>query len=156
YRSDGTTAGTQPVVDVRIASGDDFFWQGFQELGGKLYFPCELGTAGQELCVSDGTAAGTRIVKDIRPGIASSSPRFLGRLGGKLLFSAQVPASLTGLWVTDGTSAGTLELLGPGVNADAISTFERDFAVIGANAYVPCFTAATGFELCKTDGTVAG
>lgn len=157
YKSDGTTAGTQVVATARVFGSDDYWWQTLQVAGGKLYFPCDLSgaAAGAELCVSDGTTAGTLLVKDLRAGTASSDPRFIGRLGTKLVFSANVP-SFRGLWITDGTSAGTIELLPPPTNGDAINQYEEDLAVIGTAAYLPCFTAATGYELCRTDGTVAG
>lgn len=158
YKSDGTTAGTQPLATAQVFSSNAYFSMGFHVMGGNLYFPCEIAGSGSELCVTDGTAAGTKVVKDIRPGAASSSPHLLGSVGNKLLFSAQManPLNLNALWASDGTDAGTIQLIAPATNSDVIGTYEENFAVLGANAFVPCYTSATGFELCKTNGTVAG
>jgi ELWxxDGT repeat protein len=154
YRSDGTPAGTQILVASVGPSGR------WQEMGGKLYFGCEIAPAGQELCVTDGTAAGTSMVKEIFPGIQSGEPIFLGVAGTRLVFSAVNDPQFfaRGLWSTDGTAAGTVELVRPpgGGFQDAIDRNADPAAILAGRAYLPCFTTLAGFELCKTDGTVAG
>ena len=57
-------------------------------LGDQLYFVAEDGIHGRELFVNDGTAGGTRLVRDINPGPASSGIRFLTPFGDRLLFTA--------------------------------------------------------------------
>ncbi|WP_239470202.1 ELWxxDGT repeat protein [Archangium violaceum] len=44
---------------------------------------------GAELWRSDGTEAGTSLVKDLAPGLASSEPRFLTLAQGTVFFAAQ-------------------------------------------------------------------
>lgn len=152
WRSDGTDAGTVQLAALQATSNG-------RELGGKLYFGCGNATSGTELCVTDGTAAGTSIVKDLVPGIRSGEPIFLGVVGARLLFSAVDASSslaLRGLWSTDGTSAGTIRLLAPAPNGDVLTRFQDTSATLGGFAYFGCYTAATGSELCRTDGTVAG
>ena len=39
------------------------------EVNGKLFFVAQNTTTGQELWTSDGTASGTKLVKDIYPGL---------------------------------------------------------------------------------------
>jgi ELWxxDGT repeat protein len=151
YRSDGTAAGTQ--VAAAIAPSGISRWQ---VMDGLLYLPCSFPASGLELCVTDGTAAGTRVVRDLRTGSQSSSPRILGVLGSKLLFTAEPESIRRGLWATDGTTAGTLELLTPPNPGDAVGYYQDDFIVFGGQAFVPCYTSATGSELCRTDGTRAG
>ena len=65
------------------------------------------GANGQELWKSDGTAGGTAMVKDIRPGSGSSSPQHLTEVGGVLYFVANDGANGYELWKSDGTAGGT-------------------------------------------------
>jgi ELWxxDGT repeat protein len=79
----------------------------FVVAGGKLFFTAKTTANGDELWVSDGTAAGTKMVKDINPGNGSASPRFLVEMGGKVYFQADDGTYGVELWVSDGTDAGT-------------------------------------------------
>jgi len=72
-----------------------------------IYFTATSAAAGEELWVSDGTPAGTRMVKDIVPGAESSDPKWLTVVGDKVFFSANTPEYGAELWVTDGTDEGT-------------------------------------------------
>jgi ELWxxDGT repeat protein len=66
---------------------------------------------------SDGTAAGTVLVKDIRPGTDGSSPTNLTDVDGALFFSAYTAVAGRELWTSDGTAAGTVLVkdLDPGI-----------------------------------------
>lgn len=57
-------------------------------VNGTLFFSTDDGINGRELWKSDGTAAGTVIVEDIRPGTDSSSPHLLTNVNGTLYFAA--------------------------------------------------------------------
>ena len=57
-------------------------------VGNTLYFTADDGTKGAELWTSDGSEAGTGLVKDIHPGAASSNPRGLAAAFGRLFFTA--------------------------------------------------------------------
>ena len=54
--------------------------------GETLFFVATDGVSGAELWKSDGTEAGTVLVKDINPGSAGSSPFALAALVGETLF----------------------------------------------------------------------
>ena len=85
--------------------------QQFVSIGnGTVLFRATDVTNGQELWVSDGTSAGTVLVKDINAGSNNSGPSNLVSLGnGTVLFSAtDGVVNGTELWVSDGTSAGTV------------------------------------------------
>ena len=56
-------------------------------IGTTLYFTANDGVSGVELWKSDGTAAGTVRVKDIRSGTSSSSPDLLTNVSGTLFLS---------------------------------------------------------------------
>jgi ELWxxDGT repeat protein len=72
-----------------------------------------------ELWRSSGTAAGTSLVKDIRPGDSppdSSYPKYLTNVNGSLWFQANDGTYGPQLWVSNGTTAGTFLArdIGPG------------------------------------------
>jgi ELWxxDGT repeat protein len=132
WRSDGTEAGTELVLDINPGMSDSsptyLTW-----FRGALYFQANDGAHGRELFVSDGTAAGTVMLKDIRPGVSSGAPAFmtvlplllpglLGKTGQQedeyLFFIATDGLYASGkdsldgfggsqLWRTDGTAEGT-------------------------------------------------
>ena len=84
-------------------------------MNGKVYFSGYDATNGRELFETDGTLAGTTLVKDINPGGGSSYPTVgygagldqFAVLGGKLYFGANDGTNGHQLWTTDGTSART-------------------------------------------------
>ena len=160
WKSDGTAAGTVQVKD--IASGFASSSPGsFQVLGSTLIFRASNGAAagqhGGELWKSDGTSAGTVMVKDINVGTAGSNPTGFTQFGTKLLFSANDGEAnyATELWETDGTTAGTVMLAN--ISATGHST-PGQFKVVGNTVFFSANggTGAQGFELWKTDGTELG
>src|SRR4029079_4090585 len=80
--------------------------------GGKVFFGLDDGPGGTyhgtELWVSDGTAAGTRMLKDIVPGAGSSAPSCFIALGTTVFFNVKRADSTRELWKSDGTEAGTV------------------------------------------------
>ncbi|MFL6194293.1 MAG: ELWxxDGT repeat protein [Thermoanaerobaculia bacterium] len=79
----------------------------FTVLGNRLFFRAWDPEHGSEVWKTDGTAAGTVLVRDIAPGGASSDPDGLVAIGGRLWFSARDATHGRELWVSDGTAAGT-------------------------------------------------
>jgi ELWxxDGT repeat protein len=79
----------------------------FAKLGSKFVFSAFTDANGTELWISDGTVAGTKMLKDIKPGIGSSFPIRLTPLGNNVVFVADDGTNGSECWVTDGTEAGT-------------------------------------------------
>lgn len=104
YKSDGTTAGTRRVRNIRAAGSS--FPGNLTDVNGVLYFTAQNDDFRIELFRSDGTFAGT---KQVPPSYAvgSSSPHDLTAFGDLLYYGAKANATQDQLWVTDGTVAGT-------------------------------------------------
>ena len=81
----------------------------FLSLDGALYFTADDGTHGHELWKSDGSEAGTIMLKDINVGSGSSSPVDFFAFGTSFFFLTY-DSSVNGmkLWISDGTEAGTV------------------------------------------------
>ena len=72
-----------------------------------MYFAANDGIHGSELWRSDGTAAGTFMVKDVQPGAAASNPYEITAANGNIYFSATTLAYGQEPWVSNGTASGT-------------------------------------------------
>ena len=117
-------------------------------VGNKLFFSADPGGGiGREPHVSDGTEAGTKLLKDITPSGSSTIDSFTD-LNGVAFFEASYPFS-EALWKSDGTEAGTLQI--PGV---VIWNDQRE--VLGDWMYFsgqPHGATPQGRELWRTNGT---
>ncbi|HEV7571075.1 MAG TPA: ELWxxDGT repeat protein [Thermoanaerobaculia bacterium] len=118
-------------------------------MNGKLIFNANDGRNGTELWTTDGTAAGTRLLADIRTGFASSFPGERIVYHGQMIFDADDGVDGRELWITDGTPAGThfLNDLSPGAG----NSNPGGYVLFHDLIY---FGAGTG--LWKSDGTGGG
>ncbi len=117
--------------------------RGLTDLNGTLLFSADDGKNGRELWRSDGTANGTKLVKDIAPGKDSGAGSSLTSLNGLVYFRG-----LGGLWKSDGTAAGTA--LVKNVNVITALTNVNGALFFAGN------DGTSGSELWKSDGTPAG
>ncbi len=77
-------------------------------MGDKLFFQFSTTNGlGNELYVSDGTAKGTKLLKDIASGTNSSNISHFATLGNRVFFSATQKGTGEEPWVSDGSAAGT-------------------------------------------------
>ena len=147
WLSDGTPAGT-------VALGD--FSPGFENtssspaamarLGTALLFMGQDGAGRQNLFTTDGTAAGSTLLKGGFYGVKT-----LVTTGPRAWF---VSAS-NQLWTTDGTAVGTVLLRTIG----AASTFGDtiySLTLVGDRLFFLAFDTATAWEPWVSDGTAAG
>jgi ELWxxDGT repeat protein len=119
-----------------------------------VFFAADNGGSGMELWKSDGTAAGTRLVKDIWAGSDGSYPFDLLNVGGTLFFSSDDGIAGTELWKSDGTAAGTQLvkdiLAGPG------GSYPGSLQYVDGLLFFSADNGVKGSELWKSDGSVAG
>ena len=159
WASDGTTQGTRLISDIWPGSSSSLLGSPHFKLvaaGATVYFVADDGIHGYELWASDGTEAGTRMVKDIMPGPGDSIfiPRPLSTMGGKAYFSANDGVHGEELWVSDGTEAGTH--LVADVNAGPASAVAWVMNVAGRTLFFAADDGIHGWELWASDGTRAG
>ncbi len=155
--SDGTEAGTRLVKDIVPGATGSASFSCLRTIsaGDRIFFRADTPAYGPELWVSDGTEAGTRLVKDIVDGSAGSAPRLLETVGGLVYLSARNPARGEELWVSDGTEAGTRLFwdLGEG----ARSSSPAQLTPVGERLFFVATDAEHGQELwVSDDGTEAG
>jgi ELWxxDGT repeat protein len=117
-----------------------------QNVNGTLFFTRGSGNTPTELWKSNGTPAGTVVVKSI---VGGGNNAILGLTSVKnLVFFVVVQSGQNTLWRTDGTPAGTIQLL-----AGLVPNSDGQYSL--ADFHGTLFFA-NGSRLWKSDGTVAG
>jgi ELWxxDGT repeat protein len=162
--TDGTPAGTRELLST-ASEYESYLLREMTSMGGRAYFNayddqnglCMIVPAGfdvREVCgelwTSDGTVAGTHIVKDILPGTLPGAPEHLfASSAGKLYFAAADPAQprRPAVWVSDGTAEGTRVLVARDIDWEVTPTFVE----FGGRVYF-----ASGDDYYESDGTSEG
>jgi len=127
---------------------------GIARFGKHVLFSAFDGVSGTETWISDGTTAGTRLLKDLAPGITSSLSHYYAVVGDKLIFDAFTPKTGMELFMTDGTPAGTKLL--KDIRSGPLSSYPSYLAAVGDKVYFACNDGSSGFEPWVTDGTPGG
>ncbi|MBC8172551.1 MAG: T9SS type A sorting domain-containing protein [Chitinophagales bacterium] len=165
WKSDGTEAGTQLVKDIdpgydgglEGGAAAGYYDPCFTVLGDILYFSADDGTHSYELWRSDGTEAGTYMVKDLVAGDGNSRMDYIEAAGDRVYFSAYNNDYEFCLWMTDGTEAGTVILkedLWINSYNDQLGT--KSFIEYDGYVYFAAGPDNYDRELWRTDGTEAG
>ena len=150
WKTDGTTAGTVQVADIRagpFSSSPDHL----TNFAGTVLFTA-YGPNGTELYTTNGTAAGTTELVDINPGTSDSSPNlfYLAIIGSDLYFAAFTSANGRELWKTNGTAAGTMQVAD--IRVGTSSSSPTDFFVSGTKLFFEA-NVGNGSEPYVYDGT---
>ncbi|MCM1111120.1 MAG: T9SS type A sorting domain-containing protein [Clostridium sp.] len=112
----GMTALLPAGVTVNLDQNKKFYAQknlcvaGSPEKGYYAFFQAADADHGEELWITDGTPEGTRMVKDIHPGVSTSNIQYLTRFNDKVVFGADDGEYGMELWISDGTEDGTYML----------------------------------------------
>jgi ELWxxDGT repeat protein len=155
WKSDGTPRGTVLVADLdprRVAPGEIGHSSpaNLTVAGGRLYFSAQTAAYGRELWKTDGTAAGTTLVRDLSAGRESTQFTDTADVDGRLFFTAVVsrpvvpPQRTVSLWRTDGTATSTFEIRSA-----------SDARELTAGSGTLFFTARAGRQLWKVDRNAA-
>jgi ELWxxDGT repeat protein len=160
WKSDGTNLGTELVKDINPVVDFGFYYGSdpaeLTNVNGTIFFSAYddtiigSGPINRELWKSDGTTAGTVLVKDINTTSfnASSTPKDLTNVNGTIFFSADNGLNGRNLWKSDGTTAGTV--LVAAINPSNLTNVNGTLFFTGDDGN------GQGNELWKSDGTLAG
>ena len=144
----------QLLADINTQSSS--YPTDFIEFEERLVYTAHHPEYGRELWISDGTEEGTQLLKDIRPGAASSSVSKLVVVGEWLYFIAGDGTHGDELWRTDGTAEGTAMVLDvrPGVSSGL--GFSSELVNVADTLFFTANNGTTGTALWKSDGTALG
>jgi trimeric autotransporter adhesin len=169
--TDGTVSGTQLVKDINPGSGSGMLNYNCQSSGpvvnneknygvlnNKLIFE-GFTNNGEQLWISDGTTAGTNLLKQIDPSTAfNGNINFIQNFtaaGNKLFFTAVTNSALNReLWVTDGTTSGTF--LTKDIYPGDDSSEPQNLTAFNNKIFFTANDGIHGTELWSSDGTSIG
>lgn len=150
-------SGPELVKDIRLDTGSSgLLPRMIRPADTQVFFVADALLTGEELWVTNGTQAGTRLVKDIRPGGLGSDITEMVTVGKKAFFVADDGTSGRELWVSDGTEAGTRLVVDLNPDGDAnghrwnmgLKPFRGGVAFLAS--------ADSSWAVLWTDGTASG
>jgi ELWxxDGT repeat protein len=163
FKTDGTANGTVLVKDLNPTgvSSEVYVPVAF---GAGIFFLGNNGVNGEEPWFSDGSDAGTRMIKDIvGPENLGSRPRFLTSFNGQTLyFGWNLAGGTSGdsyaLYGSDGSAAGTQALKTFSLAPENETDGDQALALFNGALYFAARSSSsdTGDELWRSDGTAAG
>lgn len=157
--TDETRAGTYALnTGVENLPGQVTALQ-IERAGNKVFFVNDDGRTGSELWVTDGSQAGTHLVKNIGPGGVEAeglrSQALFAAVPNGLVFAVGATSGRT-IWFSDGTEAGTKPIKQPsGSSPSNISAFYGFTAPTTGDVYF-FYGSSSELSLWRTNGTAVG
>jgi len=163
FAASGIAHDTALVRNLEAEGGASSAPTQMTEFRGAVYFVASDGNGasghGFELWRTDGTAVGTLLFLDIRPGPKSSLPIGLTVVGNTMFFTAFTDTGGRELWQTNGTVTGTslVKDIQPGFHGNGIplSSSPAHLTAVGGTLFFTAADDASGFELWRSNGTAA-
>ena len=166
WKSDGSRAGTVLVKNIKNDSvrGPGSSPAELTAMGSGFFFTADDGTHGRELWKSDGSRAGTVLVKNISPRFAENyygSPHYLTARGNRVFFSANDGTHGVELWRSNGSRTGTVMVKNIDTNErndapDYPGAMPSQLTAMGGRLYFVAGDETRGEELWKSDGSRVG
>ncbi len=144
--SDGTDSGTTELGKITLFSYDN---DDLRPAGNRIVYINNPSENLFELWSSDGTKAGTRLLKSLGPNYTS-----LTSIDGVIYFAGSDDDHGSEVWTTDGTVEGTKMLFD--LNPGPASSNPSEFTKVGNLLYFSAYTDATGAELWALPLTTPG
>ncbi len=164
WATDGTPTGTKMIKDINTAPNTgsfdtqpNSFENRFNRIGNVIYFAANDGTNGRELWRTDGTTAGTWMVKDGSAEVPGYSPQLFTVMDDILYYKFDDETHGIELWRSDGTESGTWMVKDATPGSQGSFWLPSFLTAINGRIY---FGGAKGsafnVELWTSDGTEAG
>ena len=156
--SDGTEAGTAPLLDVSVPGAfSQPLITSAADAGGRLFFiavfaPDANDNGDTALWRTDGTPAGT--VRLTPEAVQVSRADDVVAVGNQVFFVASDGAHGYDLWVSDGTAAGTRRVID--LDTDARFFTHWRLTAFQGRIFFVASVPGTGEDLWRSDGTAAG
>jgi ELWxxDGT repeat protein len=156
YRIDRATSQLTTLLNYSFSAIAAFGNGVFTFARGKLYFDNEDPQNGREIWTSDGTVAGSMLLKDIaaETQTQSSNPADFVSFNSQLFFTADDGIAGREVWHSDGTSQGTMLLVD--ANPGAAGSSPSDLSVANGALYFFATDSSGTAHLWRSDGTAAG
>ena len=143
----------RPLADL-VPSLANSSPSGFTDVNGTAFFAANDGMHGDELWESDGTAAGTFLVKDINPGVGGSHPVYLTNVNGTLFFQANDGTHGYELWESNGTTAGTFMVAD--INPGSPGSYPQYLTNVNGTLFFKANDGTHGTQLWESNGSAVG
>jgi len=148
------TAGTVLVKNIGVGSHVSSNPTSLTNVNGTLFFSGSDGTSKVGLYTSDGTEAGTALVKEFQSEGGGSIPIFLTNANGTLFFVTNDGTHGRELWKSDGTESGTV--LVKDILEGFDGSFPRYLTDVNGTVFFQAKDSSGRPNLWKSDGTEAG